>query len=684
MRSNQERMLSWSLVFLLAAITTIAVILLLSFVPNPLDMDRIKQEYISTLAVSSYFRVENSEKLQYVLGTVVFFLSFLCYGLVLKDRPLNCDADSIVRILKPLPLVITVILLIYTLRSKPMYIAALSQDKFDFLLLGSLSVYLLISSLRIYSCLHNKRPIDLACFFILLCFGAVILYFWRVHSYWGYDSSNDHHVNAYFYPIYQVWCGNTPGIEFRNLYGFYPYLLVPFLHLAGGISDLNLSTVLACMIILSLFSIYRFLAYTTHNRILALFGSCSAIYLVTFYPANYQRPFFLQYTPHRLFFPAVSLLVVTFLDKKIQTLDLSRRKTWLHPQILGVYVFAAMALFWNIESGIAVLISFSGYMAYCLACQYSLKDSFLWWGLLRIFLLSIFSVSLAYGSAVAISMIRTGQFLTPSDALYGILRFAGDGFYMLPLPLKHPWILAVGLYAAVAARSMTRLKMFHPESNSPDYSCALPFFLSVLGILVFLYYQGRSHDYVFPFVSWPAFILLAFMKPSSLQAVKQMASIDRVLHQLTCLIRLVFLVVPLMCMVLGIVQGNKLTGLKKAHQALEDGGNVAIRTQFIQNTLDEDSIQSLDIIASYGSAINRSLGITDILPIGAPVDWFLYEDVENALNTIAQSEKEYLFWETGLLNSVSQFCPETFDKVMSRYELYITDSKGASIFHRIS
>ena len=98
--------------------------------------------------------------------------------------------------------------------------------------------------------------------------------------------------------------------------------------------------------------------------------------------------------------------------------------------------------------------------------------------------------------------------------------------------------------------------------------------------------------------------------------------------------------------------------------------------------LTEEQIQNLDVLASYGSTINRELGITEILPIAAPVDWFLYEDIDMVLDAIEDSEKEFLFWETIYVNA--SFRPERYQEVMSRYEEYARDPMGFAIFRRIS
>jgi hypothetical protein len=57
----------------------------------------------------------------------------------------------------------------------------------------------------------------------------------------------------------------------------------------------------------------------------------------------------------------------------------------------------------------------------------------------------------------------------------------------------------------------------HPVTPSVG-TAKLVFFLSILGLGLFAYYQGRSHEYVLTLVWWPCFILLAIFLDSMLSA----------------------------------------------------------------------------------------------------------------------------------------------------------------------
>lgn len=683
---SSESTLRWAFSALLASITALTVVFLLSFVPNTVDMERIAQEYVFTLADPSNFCVENSEKLQYVFGIIAFFLSFIAYGAVLSRRPPIPDADTMVWMLRPLPLIFCLTASVYLFKANPMYIGALSEDRMLLLFCGGLLVYMVFICLWIYDRLTDRRLVNCLCVIFAACIAGALLYYWRVRTYWGYDSSVDHHVGAYFYPVYQVWCGNTPGIDFHNLYGFYPYLIVPVLRLIGGISDLRFSMLIAVMLVLCLVSFYRFLVYVTKNHLLAMLGSCAAIYVVTFYPANYQFPFYPQYAPQRLFFPAVSLWCMAALDRQIRKTPLINggKLSLSRPPILLAYGFATVAVFWNVESGLAVLLALSAYLVYCLAWRLSWTDRLFWTGVLAVAGLTAASLLASYGAAVLISFVRTGRFLSLSNALYGIMRFSKDGFYMLPLPLRHPWLLVMGLYLASAALPLTRIRFFRKTDAPHDSMEALSFFAAILGILVFLYYQGRSHDNVFPLVSWPAFLLLALWEARCQRAVSGEKCAVRIMSALSSFVRLCFLVIPILCMTLAFMQPDHMADLRQAHAATKDTGTVGEEVRFVRETLNDDQIRSLDTLGGYKDAVNRALGITDVLPIASPVDWFLYTDVEESLYALAQSEKEYLFVEQSLVGYIAQYCPEIWGSVISRYESYATDPLGFEIFRRVA
>ncbi|MGN6316128.1 hypothetical protein, partial [Trinickia sp.] len=94
--------------------------------------------------------------------------------------------------------------------------------------------------------------------------------------------------------------------------------------------------------------------------------------------------------------------------------------------------------------------------------------------------------------------------------------FYAAGLYMLPLPLPpHPWMSVLGVYLLGLLSSLSGWRAA-PASSKPD----LTFFLSMLGLGLFVYYQGRSHIFVLMCVYWPALLIAAMAADKALRAIR--------------------------------------------------------------------------------------------------------------------------------------------------------------------
>jgi hypothetical protein len=121
----------------------------------------------------------------------------------------------------------------------------------------------------------------------------------------------------------------------------------------------------------------------------------------------------------------------------------------------------------------------------------------------HIFLSGIIAISVVAVFAICLR-IRYGQFPDIFAALDYQKLFYMYGYYMLPMPPWHPWIILLGIYASGLLYGIIRLL-----ENNISIKSSMFFFLSVLGVGLFSYYQGRSHDLCLLPVGYPAFIIVA-------------------------------------------------------------------------------------------------------------------------------------------------------------------------------
>jgi hypothetical protein len=117
--------------------------------------------------------------------------------------------------------------------------------------------------------------------------------------------------------------------------------------------------------------------------------------------------------------------------------------------------------------------------------------------------------------------------------------FYNTGYGMLPMPYFHMWNIV--LYTYLLGLVYTLTKVMKPSICSHSVQV---FFLTVLGLGLFVYYQGRSHDEVFSFVWYPAIIIMGFcyMRLENARDIKE--SLKFVLP-----LRMIFLLIPIIAFI---------------------------------------------------------------------------------------------------------------------------------------
>jgi hypothetical protein len=77
------------------------------------------------------------------------------------------------------------------------------------------------------------------------------------------------------------------------------------------------------------------------------------------------------------------------------------------------------------------------------------------------------------------------------------------GFAMLPMKLIHPWNLVAIVYLIGLVYAAQSVIIKNDTMNSK-----MVFLLSILGFGIFVYYQGRSHDFNLFDVCFPAILIV--------------------------------------------------------------------------------------------------------------------------------------------------------------------------------
>lgn len=220
-------------------------------------------------------------------------------------------------------------------------------------------------------------------------------------------------------------------------------------------------------------------------------------------------PYF-AYFPIRFLFPALAALFYYML--------IAEKRKYL---IAGCGILSGCALWWNFDSGVPVAVAFAAAMFLEFVFSSERRSAFfklLWFGIFAI---------LGFCVVLLLLIIDNGQLPPFMESLKYVSYFSSAGFMMLPMPgIPAPWCFFAGIYVLgiiIGIRGFV--------SGRSDVISRMSLFLSVLGVGLFTYYQGRSHIFNLPGTVWPAMLLLFVYTDRLVRLIKakQLGSLYKVL-----------------------------------------------------------------------------------------------------------------------------------------------------------
>lgn len=308
--------------------------------------------------------------------------------------------------------------------------------------------------------------------------------------------TSNFHFDSVFYSIVQLFKGIPLGVDgFTNNYGLYPYFLNIIFKIIG-LSVLKCSFVFCILIFLSFLLILFFLKNTVNNKLLVFLGFISVVYLpnlsyqvISIRITGNALPYY-QYLPIRYIFPCLLLF--------LGSLYIKSGNKYLY---IISSVVCSLALLWNFDTGIVTLLS---WILLNLYSEFESKE-----------VGTIFKNSLQHLAKILSIMITTilfflfvvfifyGRILDPGSLIHSYFVFSQLSYYMLPMPLLHPWNILALTYITgmgISVRAMIEKDITPWTKNM--------FLVTIMGTGMLLYYQGRSHDLSLFGPSFYFFILL--------------------------------------------------------------------------------------------------------------------------------------------------------------------------------
>jgi hypothetical protein len=319
------------------------------------------------------------------------------------------------------------------------------------------------------------------------------------------------HFNAVFDSVVRVYLGKTLLVDSTCQYGQYAWFLAPLFRCIG-LSVAKFTAVMGLLTASSFLMIGLFLRQQVTRPLLAIAGltttlfNCWMLFLTVEGPhRGAYLDLYFQYVPLRLLIPASVLgLTGCWLQKPTRTLS---RLIW------GLL---ACGLLWNLDSGAPA------FMAWVLTLLYIESEPVRPRGRVVRYLGQCAEGVVAVAAVFAIHAVCThwssGVWANYTLLFRSQFIFYAHGFAMLPMPWPGTWMLVIAVYVA----GLTFAGVAQATGTSDPRARAV-FLLSVLGLMLFSYYQGRSHRAVLILAWWPIFPLLTLLLDVLLDQIREIS-----------------------------------------------------------------------------------------------------------------------------------------------------------------
>jgi hypothetical protein len=497
----------------LAIISYAVVAKLISVFYQPdisLILDKARELLIPTLV--NYCNPEPLERTLFILGILLIPAFLLVYYLIIKWF-LHHKSESAINKMWMLICsyaLILVSLLIYEVLGSPsqkeplisyfqFYILFSILDKNIPLIIFVPFIMALYFLLKAAYSQENKTGNIIEIFSYVFCL-LLISYMSAIYVFSVYTV--DQHFDTVFYSMVQLFKGVPPGVDgFTNTYGLYPYFLNIIFKIIG-LSVFKCSIVFCMLIALSYLLIFLFLKNTVDNKLLMLSGFVSAIYFPKLsMNLLHTRTLFIKYgefvshayyqfLPIRYVFPCLLLC--------LGALYIKNKNKYLY---FTSSVVCGLSLLWNFDTGVITALSWMLLNIYSECEQEHVKTILRngLWHLIKILSVMIITI-LCF---LLVVYIFYGRILNPILITSSLYIFSQLGFFMISMPLIHPWTILVLAYMTgigICIRAIVEKDITPWTKNI--------FLVTVMGTGMLLYYQGRSHDITFQEPFFYFFILL--------------------------------------------------------------------------------------------------------------------------------------------------------------------------------
>ncbi|MGN1124346.1 MAG: hypothetical protein ACI4RR_08395, partial [Eubacterium sp.] len=375
-------------------------------------------------------------------------------------------------------------------------------------------------------------------------------------------------------------------------------------------------------------------------------------------------------------------------------IDYSTKSNKVLKRIIRIFacLILAMALFWNFETGLAATVVWAGYLVLEKAFYCNLKSRELWTRVIIAVASSVISIVIFVLAVEACTYLRSGELLGISDILFGILAFAGTGFYMLPITFGI-WILIVIIYAAALFCVLPKLAFTRKGRLSGDKSNLTALFIcAILGIGIFPYFVGRSYPTSVLSLVYPAVIAIGLLFELYAKDVKSIALIVKNKSEsikVSVHILLPALLKMIICLlVIGTVTSNSAVGICNMSKSdspfnknWTDNGNISLEIkqnrEYFHTVSDNikkwaekyNSSKNPKLLIYWANYINELNSEKSEEKACEQIDWFYYDNVKTYLDCINAEDTTAFVIDDNGKNSLNSYFSNEWDAAIEQYEL---------------
>ena len=344
---------------------------------------------------------------------------------------------------------------------------------------------------------------------VILCF-YVCFYLFQVYQIFQFDFpytwQNQYDFNVVYYPMTQVYAGSPMLVDgFAANYGLYAHFLNPIFK-TTGLSVASFTTVMSLLIVVSFAMIFISMLRTIKIKFVVFLGFASMLYM-TLLLHRIATPFDALFAifPIRQLIPAITLCIASFYfyNKKKKVFYITS------------FILLPLSVLWNPEFGLVCLFAWT--ITLCYTEFKSTDKKTIVKGCLKHIFIAITSLVLVFSTYSLVIYLTYGELPQLIRLFDSILYFGSLGFMMLPMTLVHPWNFVILIYVIGLAYAIHAL--FNKSKMNKKTSFIL--LLSIMGIGMFFYFQGRSHNWTLLFIIINTFFLLSIFADLLFEKIKE-------------------------------------------------------------------------------------------------------------------------------------------------------------------